>query len=82
MSELQEKGVSNNGFFRGISNGLDNIPGFKDSPQRAMIHGDYHTIVGWLKFIVGNGEGAKAEFDRANEQYEKARLGLPGLYGD
>ena len=82
MSELQEKGVSNNGFFRGISNGLDSIPGFKDSPQRAMIHGDYHTIVGVLKFIVGNGEGAKAEFDRANEQYEKARLGLPGLYGD
>ena len=61
MSELQEKGVSNNGFFRGISNGLDNIPGFKDSPQRAEIHGDYHNIVGCLKFIVGNGEGAKAE---------------------
>ena len=82
MNELQEKGVSNNGFFRGISNCLDSIPGFLESPQRAMLHGDYHTLVGCMKFIVGNGEGAKAEFNRANEQYKKARLGLPGQYGD
>ena len=82
MSELQERGVSNNGFFRQISNGLDAIPFFKDSPVRAVIHGDYHTLVGIAKMCVGNGEGAKAEFERAGEQYTKAVLGLPGEYGD
>ena len=45
MSELQEKGVSNNGFFRKISDGLDSIPGFKDSPIRANLHGYYHCAV-------------------------------------
>ena len=82
MNELQEKEVSNNGFFRGISNVLDCIPGFLDSPIRAKIHGDYHTLVGCLKFCAGNGEGAAAEMRRAGEQYEKMRLGLPGQYGD
>lgn len=45
MSELDEKGVSNNSFFRGISNALDCIPGFKDSSLRANIHGMYHDHV-------------------------------------
>ena len=82
MSELQERGVSNNPFFRGISNMLDSIPGFKDSRLRAGIHGDYHTTVGIIKFFAGNKEGANAEFNRARTQYERARLGLPGVYGD
>ena len=83
MSELQERGVSNNGFFRQISNELDdNLPKFKDSSSRAFIHGTYHTLVGVAKFCVGNGEGANAEFGRAGEQYTKAVLGLPGEYGD
>ena len=82
MSELQERGVSNNGFFRTISNGFDSIPGFKDSSIRANLHGHYHCAVGILKSLVGNGEGAKAEFNRAGEQYRKAALGLPGEYGD
>ena len=82
MSELQEKGVSNNEFFRIISNAFDSIPGFKDSPIRANIHGLYHDAVGTLKSFAGNEEGAQAEFSRAQEQYYKASQGLPGEYGD
>ena len=44
MSEWQEKGVSNNGFFRAISNTLDCIPFFKDSSVRAGIHGHYQEL--------------------------------------
>lgn len=82
MSEWQEKGVSNNGFFRAISNTLDCIPFFKDSSIRAEIHGHYHTIVGIGKFLAGNGEGAAAELGRAGQQYTKAILRSPGIYGD
>ena len=82
MSEFQETGVSNNPFFREISNRLDDIPGFKDSSFRANLHGDYHMFMGNLKSSVGNREGASAEFNRAREQYEKARNGSPGVYGD
>ena len=73
MSELDEKGVSNNPFFRGISNILDGIPGFKDSKIRANIHGMYHQTVGYLKEKHGNLEGAEAERKRAQVQYEKAK---------
>ena len=73
MSELDEKGVSNNQFFRAISNVLDSIPGFKDSSLRANIHGVYHDIVAEQKEKHGNPEGAAAERKRAQEQYEKAK---------
>ena len=73
MSELDEKGVSNNSFFRGISNFLDCIPGFKESQIRANIHGFYHDRVADLKEKHGNYEGAEAERKRAKEQYEKAK---------
>ncbi len=73
MSEYDEKGVSNNKFFRGISNALDKIPGFKDSSLRANIHGKYHEHVANQKEKRGNHEGAEAERRRAKEQYDKAR---------
>ena len=73
MSEFDEKGVSNNRFFRGISDILDSIPGFKDSSLRANIHGIYHDFVGNQKEKRGNHEGAEAERKRAQEQYEKAK---------
>jgi len=80
MSELNEKGVSNNGFFRKISNGLDKIPGFKDSRTRDVIHGIYHDIVANKKEKIGNHEGAEAERRRAQEQYDKARKRSPRIY--
>ena len=73
MSEYDEKGVSNNKFFRGISNVLDKIPGFRDSSLRANIHGKYHDYVANIKERRGNHEGAEAERRRAQEQYNKAR---------
>ena len=73
MSEFDEKGVSNNKFFRGISDFLDSIPGFKESSLRANIHGIYHDYVGNQKEKRGNLEGAAAERKRAQEQYEKAK---------
>lgn len=81
MSELNEKGVSNNRFFRKISNGLDKIiPGFKDSRTRAVMHGIYHDIVANKKEKIGNHEGAEAERRRAQEQYDKARKRSPRIY--
>ena len=71
MSELDEKGVSNNSFYRGISNILDKIPGFKDSSIRAYIHGLYHDHVANQKEKHGNYEGAAAERKRAQEQYSR-----------
>ena len=73
MSEFDEKGVSNNKFFRGISDILDSIPGFKESSIRANIHGIYHDYVGNQKEKRGNLEGAAAERKRAQQQYEKAK---------
>ena len=73
MSEFDEKGVSNNKFFRGISDFLDSIPGFRESSFRANIHGIYHDYVGNQKEKRGNHEGAAAERKRAQEQYEKAK---------
>ena len=74
-NENQEKGVSNNQFYRGISNGLDAIPGFKDSATRAKIHENYHRHVGDQKMKAGNREGAEAEYRRAEQQRQKANSG-------
>ena len=82
MSELDEKGVSNNSFFRGISNALDYIPGFKHSSLTANIHGMFHDHVANQKEKHGNHEGAAAERKRAQEQYDKARRGSPGSDSD
>ena len=59
MSELDEKHVSNNPFFRWISDRLDEIPGFKDSSVRAHIHGMYHEQMSKMKEKHGNHEGLK-----------------------
>ena len=69
--ELQEKGVSNNQMFMNLSNLLDSIPGFKDSNLRNNIHGLYHSWIGNLKENNGNLEGAKAERERAQFQYNR-----------
>ena len=76
MNEFDEKGVSNNRFFRGISDMLDSFPGFKGSRIRAQIHGLYHDYVATRKEKRGNPEGAKAERRRAQQQYERARSGV------
>ena len=80
--ELQEKGVSNNSFYRGISNVLDAVPGFKDSALRAKIHEKYHRYVGDKKMKAGNKEGAEAEYKRADEQRQKALERSPSLDSD
>ena len=69
--ELQEKGISNNQMFMNLSNLLDSIPGFKDSNLRNNIHGLYHSWIGHLKENNGNLEGAKAERERAQFQYNR-----------
>ena len=82
MSELQERGVSNNAFFRQISNGLDAIPFFKQSRLRAKIHCKYHAFVGIGKLLAGNPEGAGAEFKRAGQQYIRSKIPFLGVLED
>jgi hypothetical protein len=69
---MDEKGVSNNKEMRGFSNWLDNKMDWqgesKDgSGTRGFIHGVYHSSVGVGKYVCGNSEGGKAEFNRAGE---------------
>ena len=76
MSELQEKGVSNNKILRGFSNFLDkhiwNTEEKKaKSRVRGAIHGFHHSCVGIAKAMVGNEEGANAEYKRAEEQFSR-----------
>ena len=59
MSELQEKGVSNNSKMRSVSDKVDSVAGweggYKDSSSvRGAIHGVYHTGVGAAKYVAGN----------------------------
>lgn len=70
--EFDEKGVSNNSFFRGISNLLDLNPLIKYSSLRSEIHALYHAYVAFRKKLNGNDEGAAAEFKRAMEQKANA----------
>lgn len=70
-SEMQEKGVSNNSYWRDKSDRLDEAMGWtggykEDSAVRGTIHGVYHSAVGVIKHCSGNTEGAQAEFDRAS----------------
>ena len=39
-------------------------------------------MVAQKKYKAGNKEGAEAELKRAEEEFERARNGLPGEYGD
>ncbi len=75
---MDEKGVSNNKFFRGLSDKLDNKMGWEGdrktgSGARGIIHGAYHYGVGVGKYCTGNTEGGKAEFNRGNEQFSRGK---------
>lgn len=72
---MEEKGVSNNSFWRNISNKLDDKVGWdtEKSGARGIVHGVYHDFVGTLKYLSNNPEGAKAEFNRANQQFERGK---------
>ena len=77
MSELQEKHVSNNSFFRRVSDFAD-AAGLKDHPRiRGAVHGVYHDGVGLAKRVCGNKEGSDAERRRAQQQYHNARSPSP-----
>eukprot|EP00347_Sterkiella_histriomuscorum_P010715 403375200 len=78
--QSRESGVSNNGFFRGVSNTLDAVPAFKDSGTRAYIHGKYHDRVADQKEAAGNHAGAAAERNRAQQQYQRAAEKSPKRY--
>jgi hypothetical protein len=75
--ELQEKGVSNNKKLRDVSNFLDKIMGWTTNEKKAksrlrgFIHGVHHYNVGIAKAMVGNTEGANAEYKRAEEQFSR-----------
>lgn len=78
--ETQEKGVSNNAGWRGVSDALDRIPNFKESATRAEIHAVYHDWKGDQKEKAGNHEGAAAERARAQEQRDRSASKSPGRY--
>ena len=69
---MNEKGVSNNSFWRDKSDRLDKYMGWEgdrkyESGARGFIHGVYHEAVGIGKLACGNWEGCKAEYRRAGE---------------
>ena len=74
---LSEKGVSNHPGHRQISNWCDDH--FLNDHQeiRCAIHGIYHDIVGAAKLLIGNTEGANAEWKRAGDQFSKAKSSSP-----
>lgn len=70
MSEFNEKGVSNNKTFRGVSDRLDSFMQWEgerkaQSGFRGAIHGVYHSAVGVGKLAFFNVQGSMAEFRRA-----------------
>lgn len=72
---MNQKGVSNNSFWRDKSDKLDKYMGWEgdrkyQSGARGFIHGAYHEIVSYGKLACGNVDGFKAEMGRACEQYK------------
>ena len=72
---LREESVSNNPFFRSISDKIDDYFGWKGNAKntskvRRYVHGSYHLLVGIIKFIILNKKGAKAEYKRAKDQFK------------
>ena len=66
---------------RSVSDELDEKMGWtgqkkEQSALRGLIHGVYHRCVGVAKKMAGNEEGAKAEFNRAGQQFDKAKRNL------
>ena len=72
-SEWDDKGVSNNKFFRFLSDLWDAYlgPDFDKFAPRNIVHTFYHFLIGVVKYFHKNFEGALAEWKRANEQYQK-----------
>jgi len=75
---MNEKGVSNNRYWRAKSDALDKYMGWEDDRKdqsvfRGFIHGVYHCAVGIGKAVCGNFTGSRAEFKRAGEQFRKFR---------
>lgn len=71
---MNEKGVSNNSYWRGKSDQLDKSMGWEgdrkyQSGARGFIHGTYHAAVGVAKYAGLNFEGGNAEMRRAGEQF-------------
>lgn len=71
---MDEKGVSNNSYWRSQSDKLDSAMGWEgdrkyQSGARGFIHGVYHAGVGLGKYACGNTEGGNAEMSRAGEQF-------------
>lgn len=69
---MDEKGVSNNPDHRNYSDKLDDAMNWhgdrkENSYTRGVIHGVYHGVYGAGKYLYGNKEGAKAEFNRAGQ---------------
>lgn len=81
LNELkQEKNLSNNKFWRKISDKLDNTFGWVGEAQeksriRGSFHCLYHIFIGIGKKMFANNEGSKAEFQRAKIQYERFKNG-------
>jgi len=78
----QEQTVSNNKTFRGYSNKLDEIyfrpkDGEHRERQRAFAHGVYHEAIAAGKLLSFNPTGAKAEHDRAMEQFRRVKSPPP-----
>lgn len=77
---MNEKTLSNNPFFRKISDKLDNQFGWVGEDQeksriRGALHGLYHFTVGTAKMLYKNKEGAQCEFDRALIQFRRMKNG-------
>ena len=84
---LDETHVSNNKFFRAISDVLDKYyfkPGdpYGHPAERAAIHGFFHDCYGLAKELYGNEIGAEAEYRRAREQYTMMLKGTPDISED
>lgn len=75
---MKEKGLSNDPFFRRISDYLDDKMDWKNEKQeqsgtRGLLHGMYHTMIGTLKYLANNSEGSSTEYSRAKIQFRRMK---------
>lgn len=75
---LQEKELSNDPFFRKISDYLDDKLDWKNEKQeqsgtRGFLHGIYHTMIGTFKYFANNIEGSSNEYSRAKIQFNRMK---------
>ena len=66
--------VSNNKFWRGVSDKLDEKMGWegerKDgSGARGILHGTYHGLVGTFRYATFDWERGRAEYNRAGNYF-------------